>query len=323
MSIDTLIKFIESTPTDLASAWDFGKVVDMASRRLPENFMGDQEALLMGDQYRLWLRWFLEGLVSPNRAAIDTKAGHLEILASVMARINALHASTELDRRAKLAEAVTAHIFSRVTHLRNAHERDYATAATRHALIAESSTPRCYICGYAFSKEAREAFLRVKGREKVALPAFVDVFRPRGLADRDEKIEIEHIVPVAEGGSGQANLRLACGWCNKHKSDRVSIYESSFMAPRTTAYKIGKYQLNELPNPFWSIRILALRGKCQHVGGCSHTAASSELFVSLIDWLGSPNPTNLAVYCEIHDPIRVDRRQARADVEKLWQERRR
>lgn len=323
MAIDTLIKFIESTPVDLASAWDFGKVTDMASRRLPENFLGDQEALLMGDQYRLWLRWFLEGLVSPHRAAMDAKIGKLEILASVMTRINLLHTTTDLDRRKKLAEVVTEHIFAMVNHLRNAAQRDYASAATRHALLAANTPARCYICGYVFTQEALDIFLKVKGRAQIILPALVDIFRPRGLVERDEKIEIEHIVPVAAGGSGQANLRLACGWCNKHKSDRVSIYESSFMSPRTRSYRIGNFHLNELPNPFWVIRILALRGKCQHVNGCQHTAADSELFVSLADWSGSPNPTNLIVYCETHDPIRVDRRQARADVEKLWQERRR
>ncbi len=284
--------------------------------------MGDQGPLLRGDQYRLWLRWFLEGLVSPHRMAVDPKIGRLEVLELATKRINALYTTVELDRRKKLAEAVTNHIFATISHLRSAAQRDYATTATRHSLIAASTPPRCYICGYAFSQEAKDAFLRVKGRAAIKLPPLVDVFRPRGLIERDEKIEIEHVVPVAAGGSGQHNLRLACGWCNKHKSDRVSIYESSFMAPRTLSYRIGSHQLNELPNPFWVIRILALRGKCQHIGGCTRTVKDAELFVSLADWTGSPNPTNLVVYCEDHDPIQVDRKQSRVDIAKLWQERR-
>lgn len=141
-----------------------------------------------------------------------------------------------------------------------------------------------------------------------------------GIVERDEGIEIEHVVPVASGGSGQANLRLACGWCNKYKSNRISIYESSFLAPRTTKFRIGSYLLNELPVPFWTIRILALRGNCQHLAGCSNTAKTSQLFIALRDWTGSPNPTNLMVFCENHDPIRVDRMQSRTYVQKLWKE---
>jgi len=321
VSIDILTTFIEKTPFDLASAWSFEAVTELASRSLPANVMGDQEPLLRGDQHRLWLRWFLEGMVSPQLIALNPSVGRLDILEMAMKRINSLYATIDLDRRKKLGEAVTDHIYATVSTLRIASQRDFATTATRHSLIATSSTPRCYICGYAFSQHARDAFLKVKGRSPSTLPSIVDVFRPRGLVERDEKIEIEHVVPVASGGSGQGNLRLACGWCNKHKSNRVSIYESSFMAPRTLTYRIGNHRLNELPNPFWVIRILALRGKCQHMEGCNKTAIDSELFVTLGDWSGSPNPTNLVVYCETHDPIRVDRFQSRTDIEKLWRER--
>lgn len=254
--------------------------------------------------------------------AMDPKIGRLELLELAMKRVHALYGTIDSNRRKKLAEVVTNHVFETVNQLRNATQRDFATPATRHALLGVATPPRCYICGYAFSQEAQDDFLKVKGRAPIQLPQLLDVFRPRGLVERDVKIEIEHVVPVAAGGSGQGNLRLACGWCNKHKSSRVSIYEASFMVPRTNPYRIGSYQLNELPNPFWTIRILALRGRCQHISGCNHTAADSELFISLADWSGSPNPTNLSIYCEHHDPINVDRKLAKSDAEKLWQERR-
>lgn len=282
--------------------------------------MGDQIPLLRGDQYRLWLRWFLEGLISPQLIAIDSTQGRLEIFAAVVKRIDQLYPVIEPDRRKRLAQAITIHVLATVNTIRAKKARDYATPATKLSLLAASTTPRCYICGYAFSKEARDAFLKVKGRQPIQCPPLVDVLMPRGLVERDEGIEIEHVVPVASGGSGQANLRLACGWCNKYKSNRISIYESSFLAPLTTAYRIGKRQLNELPVPFWVIRLLALRGKCQHLAGCNHTAKTSQLFIALSDWTGSPNPTNLMVYCEDHDPIRIDRQQSRTYVQKLWKE---
>lgn len=322
MSIETVTAFIENTPYDMASAWNYDEVLALAGRGLPtESFLRDQEPLLKGDQHRLWMRWFLEGLVSPHRIATDPTIDRLDVLESAFKRVTSLYAGIDLDRRQKLAEAVTNHIFATVSLLRAAAKRDYADLATRHALVAAASPPRCYICGYAFSREALEAFLKVRGRAPISLPPLLDVFRPRGLVERDVKIEIEHVVPVAAGGTGKANLRLACGWCNKYKSDRVSIYEAPFMPPRTTSFHIGSHRLNELPSPFWVIRMLALRGKCQHVDGCNRTVANAELFVSLTDWTGSPNPTNLVVHCHEHDPICIDRMQSRVLVEKLWRER--
>ena len=321
MSIDIVTTFLERAPHDPASAWNYTDVTDLAAMTIPPALFGDQESLLRGDQHRLWLRWFLEGLVSPHTVASDPTLGRLDVFAAVLSRVSNLYPLIDIERRRRLTDTITNHIFAEVQRLRRGTARDYATASTKLALIAGSTPPRCYICGFAFSREAQDAFLNVKGRNSVQLPLLVDVFRPRGLVERDIKIEVDHLVPVAIGGSGQANLRLACGWCNKHKSARVSLYEAAFMAPRTQGFSIGQRSFHELPNPFWAIRILALRGRCQHVGGCQRTAADAELFISLGDWLGSPNPTNLAVHCFVHDPIAADRMQERLSVERLWRER--
>ena len=40
------------------------------------------------------------------------------------------------------------------------------------------------------------------------------------------RLEIEHIVPVAKGGTSQeANLWLACPLCNRHKADRTTAVD--------------------------------------------------------------------------------------------------
>lgn len=244
----------------------------------------------------------------------------LEVLQTVLRGVNRLYPAIDQPRRALLADKITDHIYAEVERLRLETKRDTAIKATRHALLAERTPPRCYICGYAFSKEVQEAFLKTPGRAAPSLPALVDVFRPR-LGLRDISIEIEHVVPVVQGGRGQDNLRLACGWCNKHKSARVSLYEASFTAPRVEGITIGGRELHELPNPFWVIRMLALRGFCQFQGDCGRTADDAELFVAPIDWSGSPNPTNLAIYCETHDPLAVDRMQKREDVRLVWEAR--
>lgn len=321
MSIDLVTDFVEKAPHDPASAWDYAAVKQMGGMNVPSTLLGDQEALLRGDQHRLWLKWFVEGLVSPFGAAIIPSVGRLDVFEAVLKRVDGLYPGIDGVRRKKLTETITNHVFAEVERVKNGAVRDFANASTRLSLIAAVTPPRCYICGFQFSSEARDAFLRIKGRNPVKTPSLIDVLRPRGLCERDIKIEIEHIVPVAAGGSGQSNLRLACGWCNKYKSDRVSIYEATFMAPRTRSFKIGPNALLELPNPFWTVRVLALRGRCQYVGGCTHTAADSELFISLSDWKGSPNPTNLSVYCGSHDPIATARLQNRANVERIWRER--
>ncbi len=246
----------------------------------------------------------------------------LKILAAVLRRVKRLYPEADDLRRRALTERITDHIYPEIERLRTGNARDTANKVVRMSLLAERTPARCYLCGFAFSEEARDAFLRVNGRDAPVLPLLVDVFRPR-LKLRDISIEVEHVVPVAASGHGQDNLRLACGWCNKHKSSRVSLYEAPFMAPRVVRYAVGPHELHELPNPFWSIRILALRGRCQHQEGCARTAKDAELFLTLADWAGSPNPTNLLVHCEEHDPLVLYRMRDRAEVAALWAERQR
>lgn len=320
MSIDLDTDFFRKTPHDPASAWDYEAIKKLAGARFPDIFFGDQEPLMRADQYRLWLRWFLDGLVSPRRIAQNPALGRLDILQAVVARVKRLYPSVDTFRQGVLADEITNHLLAEVQRLRRSFARDTASSLTKRTLLQAASPPRCYICGFAFSPEAQDALLRVKGRNPVPIAGFVDVFRPR-LHKRDFGIEIEHVVPVAAGGSGQDNLKLACGWCNKHKSSRVSLYEASFTTAGTAGFTVGTHRLFELPAPFWMIRTLALRGRCQHPAGCDATARTSELFVALTDWGGSPNPTNLSIYCSAHDPIRVERIMAAAAATRLWAER--
>ncbi|NOK47383.1 MULTISPECIES: HNH endonuclease [Burkholderia] len=323
MSIDSLGTFIDQAPNAPEDAWDYDAVTRLAGLSMPGAIFGDDESIMKGDQYRLWLRWFLEGVASPHVFARDAAAGRLDVFRAAFRRISEIYPTVDELRRKNVADKVAGLIFSEVEKLRRGRERDFASSSTRQSLIRAATTPRCYICGYAFTPEAIDAFLRVKGRDPLRLPGMVDILRPRGLTERDIGIEIEHVVPVAAGGNGQGNLRLACGWCNIHKSSRLSLYEVAHLPPRTAAFQIGPHRLHELPAPFWTVRLLALRGRCQHGSGCPETAQSSELFIAYRDWSGSPNPTNLAVYCQKHDPVAGVRMDYAATVKKLWEDRRR
>lgn len=46
------------------------------------------------------------------------------------------------------------------------------------------------------------------------------------------RLEIEHIIPRAKGGSDQeSNLWLACPLCNRHKSDRINAVDPETATP--------------------------------------------------------------------------------------------
>lgn len=58
--------------------------------------------------------------------------------------------------------------------------------------------------------------------------------RVRLLGCRGVANEVDHIVPVADGGArlDPANLRASCGWCNKHRT-------GAGVARGTTVFHVG------------------------------------------------------------------------------------
>nr|WP_281380603.1 HNH endonuclease [Brevundimonas variabilis] len=186
-------------------------------------------------------------------------------------------------------------------------------------MIQSQSPPRCYLCGFAFSQEAIQKFLG-QPASPVVLPPTLDVLRPRGRKPHEVSIEVEHVMPVTSGGQAGDNLRLACGWCNRAKSSKTSIYDAAFTsrnpsggAPLVLA---GELQY-ELPEPFWVVRIIAIQRHCQ-ADGCNATISNSELRITLKDFSGSPNPTNLRAVCPRHDPIATERFRNSALVKAMW-----
>lgn len=321
MSIDTFTHFIKSLPTAPESKWNHDSLVGLAKCDAEEALFRDRKTLLKADQLSLWTRWFLEGIASPLSFLDPTKT-KFHIFSVVYKSIDSIYPCSDGISKRELADVITEHLHAEVSRLRAHQGRDRASAEKKRELIESSIPPRCYLCGYAFSKEALDQFLKVKGRDPIKLPDLVDIFRPRGIVDRDLTIEIEHVVPVAASGFGDENLRLACGWCNKHKGAKLSIYDAR-PSPSKATYKIAGKTLNELPEPFWGIRLLAIHPRCQHESGCSETTETSELFIALRDLEGSPNPTNIRFYCKAHDPFSTQRFISRTDAAKIWNTRKR
>ncbi|MFI9633598.1 HNH endonuclease [Nocardia sp. NPDC051929] len=165
--------------------------------------------------------------------------------------------------------------------------------------------PRCYLCGYCFKDSARDRFL---GRpiDRPEPLALVDFVRPRGRTSRDLCIEIDHVTPLAAGGNNEVeNLRLACGWCNRVKSSHTNLFD-------TTSWALGKINhptlgVVAIPQPLWVLRFVATRGRCESPTGCSARLANSEIFVAPRRRGGALTPTNLAAFCQRHDPWATER----------------
>lgn len=321
MSIETLTELLRDSKIGPADAWDRTEMLKISTREVPPVLFRERQMVLKGDQTRLWLRWFVEGLATPWAFVSDRNKSEAHIFEVALANVALAHPEADKHEHEALARIVAEMLFAEVIRRRSV-DRDHADMDLKRALIEAQTPPRCYLCGYAFEQEAIDALLRVKGRDKPKTPELVDVFRPRGIHPTDTRIDIEHIAPVVLGGRGRENLALACRWCNRHKSARVSIYDAPTASARALI-RIGSHQLFELPEPYWMVRMLGMHRKCQHREGCHAHVGNSEIFVSLRDWTGSPNPTNLRFHCAAHDPIANDRFIRREDAARLWGERRR
>lgn len=320
MSIDLITKFVQEAPTDPLSRWKGEALLLMAGRLPPDDLLRRNERIVKADTYSLWFRWFVEGMCTPLRYVGDDSKTIVDVLADTRSRIDVFYRDEPASERGALAEAISKHVMTEVTRRRQI-ERVNASTLQKRDLIDSATTPRCWMCGYAFSQTAIDKFIKSQSSPSLKEPEFVDIFRPRGLYVRDITIEVEHIVPVAGGGGGADNLALACGWCNKSKGARTGLYDAGARAPRT-AFTLAGAEWHELPHPFWTVRLVATRRICEAADGCEATADTAELFISPSDSRGSPNPSNLHVYCAEHDPYAASRYFGREAARKIWKAKR-
>jgi len=159
---------------------------------------------------------------------------------------------------------------------------------------------RCYLCGYRFTPHAKDLFLR-RRKDQIPPLKLVDFTRPRGLSYRHLRVELDHVIPVAEGGeTNEDNLRLACGWCNIVKSSLWSVYDAKSWA--VGVIKHPSLGLVTVPQPLWTLRLVAARARCEASEGCGARLVDHELFIAPHNPKGSLTPTNLRVVCGKHDP---------------------
>lgn len=312
MSIASILNFLPAALDEADACWQEDRLDAISHHQAPEQWLlGARGSLLRGDLHIVWARWFIESLCDPERF-VTNYPGYAELLAQVLAPVKALVAADYPEDEIKKLASLVARLLDKEVQRRQADRRtrDETDYPIRHALWdIYGPKARCYICGYEFEAPAVSAFLGTRDTlPPFALPPYVDFFKPRGLNARDFRIEIEHVVPVAAGGGGGGgdltNLRLACGWCNASKSDKMLVYDVSSTPLHFQHPRLGRITR---PHPFWVIRLLATRRRCEYTGGCDRNVTNEELTVVPKNVHGALNPVNLRLTCQAHDPLSGDR----------------
>lgn len=304
MSLNEVRTFVEHSTKALGQGWDSAAMLPVSGLHPSSAVLGNRETLLRADAHTLWFRWFLDSILDPERFVVNYP-GYAFLVAEIFPKVSAMFPGVPMDERNALASTITRAVEDEIVRRQNT-KRQQIDRATRLEIWDRSGpTQRCWVCGYAFDSIAADEFLNLPSNAPTRnLPLFVDHGKPRGLSLRDYKVELDHVQPVSGGGQSGDNLRLACGWCNSHKSNLISLYDvagSCKMISHPRAGKIG------IPQAFWVVRILGLRQRCEWQGGCKENVKTCELTVAPRNLKGAMNPINLFVVCDEHDPIRNER----------------
>jgi 5-methylcytosine-specific restriction endonuclease McrA len=297
-----------------ASFWDESSMQRIASLTFPERLLGKQAYIMRSDVYQQWSNWFLEGLANPLNY-LGREYGYPHVVLDVFNAIKIFFPDRTIPEIKQLARVSSKLIYERVEVLRRVRRRISLDKKERINLLdIAGESPRCWLCGKKFSDEAIENFGE-KTSHKLPLPYFIDVYRPSGLKEQDLRIEADHVNSFSNGGEEEGNLKLACGWCNRHKSSLSSLYQVGGNSRIAGENSLG---ITVLPQKFWIVRFLALARICDHNLGCESNCENSEMTVYVHNNKGSFNPFNLKVVCHNHDPISHLRYQSPDVVRKIW-----
>jgi len=305
-------EFIARAVGDPGKTWDHDSVQGLASLQVPDIVLGRQKLLLRADIHEQWAKWFVESLGDPRQYA-DVSYPYIfeDVLTAIDRRFGGNYTRPQ---RFKLA-STAARVIQGYVGVYVRRRRSQISKKQRSFMIdLAGSPPRCWICGLRFSEVAIDNFV-FQQRTEIPLPKFIDILKPIGLKQRDLSIELDHVVAHALGGEESDNLRIACGWCNRHKSSLVSIYDVEGRPRASLKRELG---FACLPHPFWTVRMLAVIRRCEHVDGCERSAEADEMTVAPVTESGAMNPTNLRVTCYEHDPIRLKRRQSHRATSEIW-----
>jgi len=293
--MERLHQYIEQSLIGFGSVWSSSGVANQSIIDVPEDVFLGGTSLLKNDINLQWLAWFCESLCNLDECVDEVDL--YKIFSLVRRGLTKVNIKTDEPNFLKLCSIISAFMFKRIESS-SGRLRQRVTKQNKIDLIESSQgVPRCWICNSKFSKEAVDIFLGKSG--DIKLPELIDYMMPRGLIERDLKIEVEHKLPFSKGGGDiddLKNIALSCGWCNRYKSNLISIYD---VGRNLKNYRNKKFMGFSIPEPYWIIRKLALSERCSHEG-CIITRKKNNLYIDLINPHGAANPINLKVVCRNH-----------------------
>ncbi|MBD1936328.1 HNH endonuclease signature motif containing protein [Microcoleus sp. FACHB-68] len=313
MEFEEIHSFFNTTADKLEACWDIQILSNIANQRVPDFIMSGRGSLLRADIHILWTQWFIESICDPEKFTDSTQSyGH--ILVAVQKTVPIIFSGISEEERKTLTRYIS-RLIDKEVQRRSPRKRSFISLEDKKLLWdIYGPEPRCWICGYKFTKWAENKFLGYENYTETPLFQFIDYMTLHGLSQRDICVEVDHAIPFSKGGKEEDNLRLACGWCNSHKSDRISVYDVA-IKPRTVEHpKLGK---QSVPHPFWVVRLLSVRRRCEYENGCDNTVDHAQLTVVHKHPEGAMNPTNLRVICSEHDPLGSTRLVSREVAEQM------
>lgn len=288
---------IQAAKSALLSPWDRPHLERLANSKLPD--LPIRSAwLLEADVHALWLRWLIEAAIPANLASPSLNT--LQLAADLITSAdNMLRTSMPIlneSERRRTARIIAEIAFQWIRAEEN--KRDPLTRAEKWLVLTNAGTPpRCWICGEPFLERAIQRFKRTTSAP-LTPAAFVDCFYPKGLKKNDFQCQVEHVLPVAAGGTNDpGNLQLSCGYCNRVKRDSLDLYARTAGRGFISHPTFGKLRL---PHPYWICRLLVVDGKCSI---CSASNKDAALRAGPSHPSRYINPSNLVLYCTTHDPF--------------------
>jgi hypothetical protein len=290
---------LDSIEPLLVDPWAAEATGGSAALSLDVAALGEATQLLEADTRSLWFRWALESLLDPAVAAASGMS-YLHVYKVVLEALRsdvAGPAVPEVELR-QLAARTARHLTLLVARIAEREKRIVLPRSFRLDLVsAQNETPRCWLCGFEWPASQVERFVEGEVQEP-GRRRFVDFAKPIGSTSSSAQIEIDHVLPLGAGGGNEMdNLRLACGWCNRVKSDAINLYDAPTSRRRKT-YVHPQLGVIALPDPSLVVRLLGMVRRCF---SCARDAHVTEL---TIDW-GGPvvgvNPLTARVTCYEHD----------------------
>ncbi len=313
MEFEEISSFLKTTADKLEFCWDIHILSNVANQRVPDFIMSGRGSILRADIHLLWTQWFIESICDPEKFA-DSTQGYAYIFVAVQKRVPIIFSGISEEERQTLTKYIS-RLIDKEVQRRSQRKRIFISLEDKKLLWdIYGPEPRCWICGYKFTKWAENKFLGYGNYTEPPLLQFIDYMTLHGLSQRDISVEVDHAIPFSKGGKEEDNLRLACGWCNSHKSDRISLYD---VAIKPRAVEHPKLGMQSVPHPFWIVRLLSVRRRCEYEDGCDKTVDKVQLTVVHKHPEGAMNPTNLRVICSEHDPIGSTRLVSRKVAEQM------